>query len=65
VQIKLQLFDFVFFIDHVLARDGIVFLEFELVWGALFVLIGGVEMTSAGGRNELDFVTHFKFSSLP
>jgi hypothetical protein len=58
------LFDFVFFVDHVLTRHWIIFLEFELVWRALFILVGGVVMTSTSGRNELDFVTHIKFSSL-
>src|SRR5215467_14639894 len=42
------------FVGHVLPHDGVVLLDLELVRRVLPVLHGGVEMTGAGARLELD-----------
>jgi hypothetical protein len=56
--LKKQLLNFVFFVDHMLARNWIEFLELELVWRAFLVFVGRVEMTGICSRYEFDFVTH-------
>jgi hypothetical protein len=44
-----RLFDFVFFVWHMLAHDWIILFELELVRRALFVLVCGVKMAGVSG----------------
>jgi hypothetical protein len=53
-----KLFDPGFFIGHVLARDRVEFLDFNLVRFGALVLGRGVEMASAGAGFEFDFFSH-------
>lgn len=46
-----QLFDFGFFIDDVLTRNWVVFLEFQLVRRVFLVFVGRVKMTGAFARH--------------
>src|SRR5436305_683769 len=48
--------DLRFLVGHVLADDGIVLADLHLGGRGLLVLVGGVEMTGAGGRDEADLV---------
>lgn len=43
-----NLLNFRLFVDHVLANDGIVLLDFHLFRRVLFVLVGGIEMPRSG-----------------
>jgi hypothetical protein len=58
---RLLLFDLGFFVDHVLAGDGIVLPGLHLFGMQSFVLRGRVEVTGIGTGNEFDFVTHGRF----
>ncbi|AMO46546.1 Hypothetical protein AKI40_0116 [Enterobacter sp. FY-07] len=55
---KLKLFNFSFFVQHVLADNWIEFFQFQFFRLSTFVLRGGVEVTSTSGRNQLDFLTN-------
>ncbi|MHC1634997.1 hypothetical protein KO05_14535, partial [Listeria monocytogenes] len=48
--------DLAFLVDHVLAHDGIVLLEFELFRRVLLVLLRGVEVTGTGRGDQADLV---------
>jgi len=50
--------DLGFFIDHVLARDRVVFLDFHFTGGITLVFVGRVEMTGASCGLKFDFFTH-------
>ena len=49
-----RLLDFSFFVFDVLAHHGIVFLEHQLVGRVFLVLVGGVVVAGASGRNQFD-----------
>src|SRR6056297_1164201 len=51
-----ELLDLAFLVHHVLSNDRIVFFEFQLLRGVLFILVGGVEMTRASRGNHANFV---------
>ena len=53
-----SLLDLGFLVDHVLANDRIVLFDFHFVRHVALVLGRGIEMTSIGAGDELDFVTH-------
>jgi len=53
-----ELLDLGFLEVHVLASDGVVLLEAELVGGRSRVLLGDVEETRARGAQELDFLRY-------
>jgi len=53
-----RLLYFRLFVDHVLANDGIVLLEFELIGRIPLVFVGRVVVTRASAGDELDFVSH-------
>jgi hypothetical protein len=55
---KNQLLDFAFFVDHVLANNRIEFFDFDFIRSGALVLVGSVEMTSTGTRNQSDQFTH-------
>jgi len=57
-----QLFDFGFFVDHMLAHDGIELLDLHFIRHSALVLVGGVEVAGTGAGYESDFVTHVLFS---
>src|SRR5690606_25481675 len=46
------LLDLAFLVRHVLAHDRVVLLDFHLVRRVLLVLVGRVEVTGAGRRNQ-------------
>ena len=45
--IRCVLLDLTFLVDHVLPRNGIILLHFELVGHGSLVLVSGVEVTGA------------------
>jgi hypothetical protein len=53
-----ELFDFVFFVQDVLACDRVKLHKFELVWCRFLVFVCRVEVTGFCSRNELNFITH-------
>jgi hypothetical protein len=55
------LLDLSFFVDHMLANDGIELLDLKLFWLGAFVLGRGVEVAGTGAGFKLDFVTHDEF----
>src|SRR5471032_346622 len=55
---KNQLLDFAFFVDHVLANNRIIFLDLDFVRGSTLVLVGSVEVTSTGARDQTNQFTH-------
>jgi len=55
---KNQLLDFAFFVHHVLANARIEHALFELVRSSTLVLVGSVEVTSTGARNQTNQFTH-------
>src|SRR6185437_6657145 len=55
--------DLAFLVDHVLADDGVVFLDFHLVRGVL--LVGGVEVAGAGRGSQADLVAFACHGSSP
>src|SRR5690242_422433 len=57
--------DLAFLVDHVLADDGVVFLDLHLVRGVLLVLVGGVEVARAGRGNQADLVAFGCHGSSP
>src|SRR6185437_7923251 len=57
--------DLAFLVDHVLADDGVVFLDFHLVRGVLLVLVGGVEVAGAGRGSQADLVAFACHGSSP
>src|SRR5690554_5814194 len=50
------LLDLGFLVDHVLANNRIVFLEFELVRGVALVIVGSVEVTGTGRGYQTDLL---------
>src|SRR5690606_29506379 len=48
--------DLAFLVDHVLANNGIVLLDLHLVRRVLLVLVGRIEMTGSGRRDQADLV---------
>jgi len=57
-ELKRELFDFRFFVDHVLANNWIEFFQFQFFRLSTFVLRSGIEVTSTSRRNQLDFLTN-------
>jgi hypothetical protein len=55
---KNQLLDFAFFVDHVLTNNRIKFLDLDFVRSSALVLVGSVEVTSTGARNQTNQFTH-------
>jgi hypothetical protein len=51
------LFDLRFFVHHMLSNDRVVFLDFHLSRGVLFVFVGRVKVTGTGGRYQADFIS--------
>lgn len=49
---KRKLFDFRFFVDHVLANNWIEFFQFQFFRLSTFVLRSGIEVTSTSRRNQ-------------
>jgi len=56
------LLDLRFFVRDVLARHRIEFFRFHLIGMQPLVLRGGIEMSGAGRRDQLDFIAHAKRS---
>ena len=54
----MELLDFGFFVNHVLADNWIKFLDFHLVRHSALVLISGVVVASLGTRNQLNQISH-------
>ena len=55
---QIQLFDFSFFVHHMLTNNRIKFFDLHFFRHGAFVFICGVEVASFGAGNESYFVTH-------
>ena len=52
-----RLLDLGFLVHHVLAYNGIVFLDLHLFWHILFVFIRGVKVTGTSRGYQADFIS--------
>ena len=58
LQTALHLFDLTFFVDHMLTRNRVILLHFQLVRRRTLVLVSRVEVASARCRIHSNFFTH-------